>query len=136
MHGIDRQRAGQLLVRSLHRRTPTHPGSDDAVVESPVEKGSTAASIAVPRNFCPTTTTRMVLILIIGDLHIPSRAPAVPAKFKKLLVPGKIQQTICTGNITDRETYDFLRSVSPDIHIVKGDFDDVPPHKRPQTPFS
>jgi vacuolar protein sorting-associated protein 29 len=69
----------------------------------------------------------MVLILIIGDLHIPSRAPSVPAKFKKLLVPGKIQQTICTGNITDRETYDFLRSVSPDIHIVKGDFDDVLP---------
>jgi hypothetical protein len=68
---------------------------------------------------------RMVLILVIGDLHIPSRAASVPAKFKKLLVPGKIQQTICTGNITDRETYDFLRSVSPDIHIVKGDFDDV-----------
>jgi len=72
---------------------------------------------------------KMVLILVIGDLHIPSRAPSLPAKFKKLLVPGKIQQTICTGNITDRETYDFLRSVSPDIHIVKGDFDDVlPPH--------
>jgi vacuolar protein sorting-associated protein 29 len=69
----------------------------------------------------------MVLILVIGDLHIPSRSPSLPAKFKKLLVPGKIQQTICTGNITDRETYDFLRSVSPDIHIVKGDFDDVPP---------
>ena len=68
----------------------------------------------------------MVLILVIGDLHIPSRSPSLPAKFKKLLVPGKIQQTICTGNITDRETYDFLRSVSPDIHIVKGDFDDVP----------
>jgi vacuolar protein sorting-associated protein 29 len=67
----------------------------------------------------------MVLILVIGDLHIPSRSPSLPAKFKKLLVPGKIQQTICTGNITDRETYDFLRSVSSDIHIVKGDFDDV-----------
>ena len=69
----------------------------------------------------------MVLTLVIGDLHIPSRAPSLPGKFKKLLVPGKIQQTICTGNITDRETYDFLRSVSPDIHIVKGDFDDVYP---------
>jgi len=70
----------------------------------------------------------MVLILVIGDLHIPSRSSSIPAKFKKLLVPGKIQQTICTGNITDRETYDFLRSVSPDIHIVKGDFDDVSYH--------
>ena len=67
----------------------------------------------------------MVLVLVIGDLHIPSRAPSLPAKFKNLLLPGKIQQTLCTGNVTDRETYDFLRSVSSDIHIVKGDFDDV-----------
>jgi predicted phosphodiesterase len=73
----------------------------------------------------PRQDIKMVLILVIGDLHIPSRSPSLPTKFKKLLVPGKIQQTICTGNIVDRETYDFLRSVSPDIHIVKGDFDDV-----------
>ena len=27
------------------------------------------------------------------------------------------------GNITDKETYDFLRQTAPDLHIVKGDFD-------------
>jgi vacuolar protein sorting-associated protein 29 len=80
---------------------------------------------AKPKPFLTETT--MVLVLIIGDLHIPSRSPSLPAKFRKLLVPGKIQQTICTGNITDQESYDFLRSISPDIHIVKGDFDDVFP---------
>ncbi|KAJ3554655.1 hypothetical protein NP233_g12372 [Leucocoprinus birnbaumii] len=40
----------------------------------------------------------MVLVLIIGDLHIPHRAHDLPSKFKKLLVPGKIQQILCTGN--------------------------------------
>ena len=37
--------------------------------------------------------------------------------------PGKIGQIICLGNLTDRETYDFLRQVAPDLHLVKGDFD-------------
>ena len=27
------------------------------------------------------------------------------------------------GNLTDKETYDFLRSVAPDLQIVKGEFD-------------
>ena len=35
-----------------------------------------------------------MLVLVIGDLHIPFRAHDLPAKFKKLLVPGKIQQVI------------------------------------------
>ncbi|KAJ0729467.1 putative phosphodiesterase metallo-dependent phosphatase [Helianthus annuus] len=41
----------------------------------------------------------MVLVLAIGDLHIPHRAPDLPAKFKSMLVPGKIQHIICTGNL-------------------------------------
>ncbi|KAJ5345678.1 hypothetical protein N7452_003682 [Penicillium brevicompactum] len=47
----------------------------------------------------------------------------LPAKFRKLLTPGKIGQTLCLGNLTDRETYDFLRDVAPDLQMVKGDFD-------------
>ena len=30
----------------------------------------------------------MVLVLVIGDLHIPYRIHDLPAKFKKLLVSG------------------------------------------------
>ncbi|KAI7866856.1 vacuolar sorting protein vps29 [Spinellus fusiger] len=66
----------------------------------------------------------MVLVLVIGDLHIPHRVHDLPAKFKKLLVPGKIQQIICTGNICDKETFDYLRTIAGDIIAVKGDFDD------------
>ena len=67
----------------------------------------------------------MVLVLTIGDLHIPHRTHDLPSKFKKLLVPGKIQQTLCTGNVCDKETYDYLRTVSPDVHVVRGDYDEV-----------
>lgn len=44
----------------------------------------------------------MVLVLALGDLHIPHRAPDLPAKFKSMLVPGKIQHIICTGNLCAR----------------------------------
>jgi len=68
----------------------------------------------------------MVLVLVIGDLHIPYRIHDLPAKFKKLLVPGKIQQIICPGNVCDKETYEYLRTVAPDVQVVRGDYDDNP----------
>lgn len=67
----------------------------------------------------------MVLVLVIGDLHIPHRTYDLPSKFKKLLVPGKIQQILCTGNVCDRETYDYLRTIAADVHVVRGDYDEV-----------
>ncbi|KAI8089924.1 vacuolar protein sorting-associated protein 29-like protein [Halteromyces radiatus] len=66
----------------------------------------------------------MVLVLVIGDLHIPHRAHDLPFKFKKLLVPGKIQQIICTGNICDKETLDYLKTIAGDVTLVKGDYDE------------
>ncbi|GJC82379.1 vacuolar protein sorting-associated protein 29 [Colletotrichum liriopes] len=63
------------------------------------------------------------LILVIGDLHIPDRALDIPPKFKKLLAPGKIGQTLCLGNLTDKHTYEYLRTIAPDLKIVKGRFD-------------
>lgn len=41
----------------------------------------------------------MVLVLCIGDLHIPHRATDLPVKFKALLVPGKIHHILCPGNL-------------------------------------
>ena len=79
--------------------------------------------VTAPETFSKVATT-MVLVLVIGDLHIPHRIHDLPSKFKKLLVPGKIQQILCTGNICDKETYDYLRTISPDVHIAKGDYDE------------
>ena len=41
----------------------------------------------------------MVLVLCIGDFHIPHRATDIPPKFKALLVPGKIHHILCPGNL-------------------------------------
>eukprot|EP01116_Phalansterium_solitarium_P006480 TRINITY_DN18798_c0_g1_i1.p2 TRINITY_DN18798_c0_g1~~TRINITY_DN18798_c0_g1_i1.p2 ORF type:complete len:184 (-),score=48.21 TRINITY_DN18798_c0_g1_i1:124-675(-) len=66
----------------------------------------------------------MVLVLVIGDSHIPHRAAALPQKFKKLLVPGKIQHILCTGNLCTKEIHDYLKTIASDVHVVKGDFDE------------
>ena len=59
-------------------------------------------------------------------MNIPQRAHDLPAKFKKLLIPGKIQQIISPGNLCDRETYDYLKGIASDLHVVRGDMDDAP----------
>uniref|UniRef100_A0A1I8AQS6 Vacuolar protein sorting-associated protein 29 n=1 Tax=Steinernema glaseri TaxID=37863 RepID=A0A1I8AQS6_9BILA len=76
--------------------------------------------------FClaqPLLQFHIQLVLVIGDFHIPSRCSNLPAKFRKLLVPNKMQHVLCTGNLS-RDTFDFLKSLASDVHVVKGDFDD------------
>jgi len=68
----------------------------------------------------------MVLVLVIGDLHVPHRAHDLPAKFRKMLVPGKIQHILSTGNLCSKEIYDYLKSLAGDVTVVKGEFDESP----------
>ena len=63
------------------------------------------------------------LVLLIGDAHIPMRAIEIPAKFKEMLVPNKVQHVLCTGNLGNKETVDWVKGLSSNIHIVSGDFD-------------
>jgi vacuolar protein sorting-associated protein 29 len=65
-----------------------------------------------------------VLVLVLGDLHIPHRAHGLPKKFKKLLVPGKIQHILCTGNLCTKEVFEYLKTLASDVHITRGDFDE------------
>ncbi|XP_050724083.1 vacuolar protein sorting-associated protein 29-like isoform X1 [Eriocheir sinensis] len=67
----------------------------------------------------------MELVLVLGDLHIPHRVSSLPAKFKKLLVPGRIQHILCTGNLCTKESYDYLKTLAADVHVVRGDFDET-----------
>merc|ERR1711942_157579 len=67
---------------------------------------------------------QVMLVLVLGDLHIPHRASALPAKFKKLLVPGRIQHILCTGNLCTKETLDYLKTLASDVHVVRGEFDE------------
>ena len=64
-------------------------------------------------------------MLVLGDLHIPFRCNALPDKFKKLLVPGRIHHILCTGNLCSKETLDYLKTLASDVQIVRGDFDKV-----------
>ena len=65
------------------------------------------------------------MVLVLGDLHIPHRSINLPGKFKKLLVPGKIQHILCTGNLCTKESFDYLKTLASDVHVVRGDFDEV-----------
>jgi Calcineurin-like phosphoesterase superfamily domain len=64
------------------------------------------------------------LVLIIGDFHIPHRASGIPDKFQRMFVPNKMQHVLCTGNLSTKEQYDELRSLAPNVHVVRGSFDD------------
>ena len=40
----------------------------------------------------------------------------------RMLVPGKMQHVICTGNIGS-EQYEDIRELAPNVHVVAGDYD-------------
>eukprot|EP00828_Plagiopyla_frontata_P016161 TRINITY_DN2101_c0_g2_i1.p1 TRINITY_DN2101_c0_g2~~TRINITY_DN2101_c0_g2_i1.p1 ORF type:complete len:193 (+),score=23.83 TRINITY_DN2101_c0_g2_i1:144-722(+) len=65
------------------------------------------------------------LVLVVGDFHIPSRATAIPECFTELLAPNKVQNVICTGNIGNRETIDWLKTLSGNFQTVLGDCDEI-----------
>jgi vacuolar protein sorting-associated protein 29 len=70
----------------------------------------------------PTMANFGELVLIVGDFHIPARASKIPAPFKRMLVPNKMQHVICTGNLS-QEQYQELAGLAPNVHVVAGDSD-------------
>ena len=71
------------------------------------------------------------LVLVVGDMFLPQRSPDISEQFKAILTPNKVQHVLCLGNIGNQETYDWLKSLSKDFHMVKGDFEqnDAPEKK-------
>jgi len=63
------------------------------------------------------------LVLLLGDLHIPHHTGGIPEKFKRMLVPNKMQHVICTGNVGSKEQYEELRGLAPSVHVAAGDFE-------------
>ncbi len=49
------------------------------------------------------------LVLVVGDLHIPHRAPGIPDKFQRMLVPNKMQHVLCVGNVMSTKELEMLR---------------------------
>ena len=54
-----------------------------------------------------------------------------PKEILILQTPNKVQHVLCLGNIGNKESYDWLKSLSNDFHSVKGDYDegDMPEKK-------
>ena len=40
-------------------------------------------------------------------------------------ISGRIQHILCTGNLCTKESFDYLRTLANDVHVVKGDFDEL-----------
>lgn len=75
----------------------------------------------------------MVLVLVVGDAHVPQRAHGVPEVFKKMFAPGRIHTTLITGNLGSREMYDYLRTISERTFCAAGDRDELWHQKLPET---
>jgi vacuolar protein sorting-associated protein 29 len=58
-------------------------------------------------------------------LEVLRKTHDLPAKFKKLVVPGTIQHIPCTGNVCDGETFDYLRGIANEALVVKGEWNTV-----------
>jgi vacuolar protein sorting-associated protein 29 len=65
-----------------------------------------------------------MLILVIGDLHIPHRKLSLPEQFIQLLKSGKVHKIFITGNLCTPDQYSWLKSLCPDVVCVVGDADD------------
>ncbi|GFE53488.1 vacuolar sorting protein [Babesia ovis] len=63
------------------------------------------------------------LLMLVGDLHVPQRALDLPQCFRELLNTDKIKQVFCTGNVGSQNMKDLLLGISPNLHVVRGDFD-------------
>ena len=63
------------------------------------------------------------LVLVLSDILIPLRSPSIDSQFKSILLPNKINHLLCLGNIGNQDTLYWLQSLSPDVHIIKGDYD-------------
>ena len=63
------------------------------------------------------------LVLVLSDILIPLKSPSIDPQFKSILLPNKINHLLCLGNIGNQDTLYWLQSLSPDVHIIKGDYD-------------
>ena len=64
-------------------------------------------------------------MLVLGDMHLPHRASEIAESFRKMLVPNKMQHVLSTGNLCTREQLEFLKTLAPSVHVVRGDMDEV-----------
>ncbi len=63
-----------------------------------------------------------MLILVIGDFHIPDREKEIPFEILQEIQQYKFEMILCTGDLTSSEIYDTLKAIAP-ITTVTGNMD-------------
>ncbi|OHT06932.1 Vacuolar protein sorting-associated protein 29 [Tritrichomonas foetus] len=104
----------KILLSTLHRKYQTIRS-----LHFDFSKGE----IFYPSKFLKSKLGKM-LVLLIGDLHIPYRAHEILKVFREHLQPGKIHQILCTGNVCIKSELDYLRTICNEIVVVKGEYDE------------
>ena len=64
-------------------------------------------------------------ILFLGDFNIPHQQIDIPSKFKEFIESDKVGTVLCTGNVCNQQTLKYLQELKSDLHIVRGDQDQV-----------
>lgn len=59
---------------------------------------------------------------VLGDFHIPGRAKKIPEEFIKIIKQGKFEKILCTGDLTNDETYNQISALG-EVICVAGNMD-------------
>ncbi|WP_202318947.1 YfcE family phosphodiesterase [Archaeoglobus neptunius] len=65
-------------------------------------------------------------LLIFGDSHIPERASKIPSEFDHLFKTLDYDAVICTGDLTSGKVLEYIRSLSDEYYVVRGNMDSLP----------
>jgi len=70
-------------------------------------------------------------LVVIGDFHIPGRVNSIPPYFKGVIRNEKPDCILCTGDFTERETFDELKQMA-EVRAVRGNVDsfELPLHQK------
>ena len=68
-----------------------------------------------------------ILILVLGDAHIPDRAFGIPKEILKFIDSlDRIDIAIYTGDFTGEDTYEWFKSLCRRTYAVEGNMDYLP----------
>ena len=114
----------------------TQPQSQQNRQQPPAQPQKKSTSMFAMFNVAPKVSKeppiQAELLLIMGDVHIPSRIDAIPEEVKEILNAnkGKFSRVICTGDFGTIETYEYFKSLLPkskewNFNCVKNDFQET-----------
>ncbi|MEM4481481.1 MAG: YfcE family phosphodiesterase [Desulfurococcaceae archaeon] len=69
----------------------------------------------------------MVRLLVLGDTHIPDRAPKIPRRLEDIISLRKPWEVVIfTGDLTSRDILAWLQELSDRVYVVRGNMDYLP----------